>query len=119
MPVKRPFSDDLVSFILPNVTATNLENKFLYVSRWGEQQINDYLQALFDIEVKYFFLVGYELKFTQKEIADGFVEGYNMKKNAVTFDMIKKNDQRKKKFFRKNVSELIQGSKKQSVKKFI
>lgn len=117
---ESPFKSNNVSFILPTSRDyVDLTSKFLYISKWSEQQINDYLQALFDLEAKAFFLVGYDFKFSQKEIVDGFLEGFNLRKNAITKDAIIKNDQRKKRNFRKNVFHLIQNSRNQSIKKFI
>lgn len=118
VPVKRPFKENQITFILPKITSYHLENKFLFVSKLGEEFISDYIQSIFDLEARAFFDVGYQNRFTQKEIIQGFITGYNLKNNAITFDMMKKNDQRKKRKFRKNVFETIQNVKKQYIKKF-
>lgn len=79
------------------VTSSNkyiLNYRFLCVSRWGEEKINDYLEAEFRHRMRFIFEVGYQRKYTQKQIIEAILQHYNIKCNAVNFDAVKKADYR-------------------------
>lgn len=57
LPVKRPFRSNLVKLILP-LTKKNqysLTRNFLYISKWGEEKISDYLESEFRRRVRDMF----------------------------------------------------------------
>lgn len=96
LPVRRPFIDHPVTFILP-VNKTNhhaLGNHFLHCSKWGEQKIADGIEWEFKAWVRRRFEIGYEQKLEQKEIVEAVLRGLNLRENVVNFDTIKKIDYR-------------------------
>lgn len=95
-PVRRPFIEDACTFIIPTTKHEDLKNRFLYVSFWGEQKIQDFLTVEFNRRVKLFFEKGYARNYQQKRIIEAFIAGYNLKNNANTYEAIKKNDYRKR-----------------------
>jgi len=95
-PVRRPLISNPVTFILP-ITKSNhyaLTHSFYYVSKWGEERIHDYIEAEFKREVRNFFEIGYEQRYTQKEICEAILKGFNLQNNALNFEAIKKIDYR-------------------------
>lgn len=97
LPQKRPFIETPISIILPDTKKTDLKDKFLYVSGWGEERIQEYIQADFDLVVKIFFEKGYSKGYSQKRIIEAFMAGFNIKNNALSYEAIKKNDYRRRK----------------------
>lgn len=96
LPIRRPFANNSVTFILP-VNKTNhhaLGNHFLYCSKWGEQKIADGIEFEFKAWVRRRFELGYEDKLEQKEIVEAILRGLNLRQNVVNFDTIKKIDYR-------------------------
>lgn len=111
LPVRRPFTDNAVVFILP-VNQKNqhaLKCHFLYVSNWGEQKIRDGIEYEFKRWVRQRFEMGYiEKKMNRKEIVEAILRGLNMRNNAANFDAIKKIDYRNRRRIEENrFNELI------------
>jgi len=107
LPVKRKFEkyNNPVKFILPIVQESQyiVRNNFVYVPLYREQQINDYLEAMFNLVIREYFVTGYEKQFKKSMIIEGILKAFNIKKNAVSFDRIKKKDYRN----RENVLNLV------------
>lgn len=98
VPVKRPLLVQPVTFILP-ITKNNhyaLNHNFYYVTRWGEERIQDYIETEFKRIVRNMFEEGYSMNFTQKEIIESIVKGFNIQNNALSFEAIKKIDYRRR-----------------------
>lgn len=85
-----------------------LKGNFIDIPVWREKLINDYLEAEFRLRVRDFFTIGYEKGFRQKDIIDGFLQAYNIKSNAINYDMIKQLDFRNRRDFKNNVVKEIQ-----------
>lgn len=96
LPVKRPFIVNPVVFILPvnPVNRHSVSSHFLKVSSWGEQKIQDGIEYEYRKWVERRFEIGYEKKWSQKEIIDAVIRGLNVRNNAANFDAVKKIDYR-------------------------
>lgn len=93
-PPKRPIMDNPVTVILP-VTANNkhqIRYRFFTISQMGHEQMIDDLEVLFDKWLYKKFRDGYLRGWTQLQIVDAILRGFNVRKNAVNFDAIKKHD---------------------------
>ena len=87
-----------VIFIFP-LTKNNksvLQYRFYHVSKMGEEQINDDLTVLMDKWLFKFFQMGYRRKHSQDEIVNAILRGFNLRKNVINFDSIKKFDYRQR-----------------------
>ena len=112
LPVTRPFCEHPVKLLLP-VTKNNhyiLNSRYLYVSQWGEEKIQDFVSSEFRRRVRDMFELGYKKHYPQKQIIEGILKGYNLRDNALNFDMIKKIDYRNSVNFRKSVFADIQNA---------
>lgn len=112
LPVNRPFIDNAVKLILP-ITESNyyiLNGRFLWISQWGEEKIRDYIDCEFRRRVRDMFELGYKKHYPQKQIIEGILQGYNLRNNALNFDMIKKIDYRNNVNFRKTIFADIQNA---------
>jgi len=95
-PVKGPFLDHPVTFILP-VNKTNhhgIQSSFLTVTDWGLQKIQDGIEYEFRKWVERRYEVGYFKRYEQKDIIDAILRGLNVRNNTANFDAIKKIDYR-------------------------
>lgn len=111
-PVKPREMENPCRLILP-ITEDNyyvLENSFIYVPVWKEAMIKNFLEAEFRRRVRDFFSIGYEKKFKQKDIIEGFLHEYGMKNNAINFDQIKKIDYRNREKFKASIANEIQSA---------
>ncbi len=96
LPVRRPFLEHPVTFILP-VNPDNqhaITRHFLYCTKWGEQKIRDGIEYEFKSWVRRRFEIGYKNKLDQKEIVEAILRGLSLRENAINFDTIKKIDYR-------------------------
>ena len=112
MPVKGLPCTDPVSFIIP-VTGANqyiIKYRFIYVSRWGEEKIQDYIEAEFNLRMRLLFEAGYRKKFSQKEIVESILQAYNIKNTALNYEAVKKSDYRMNRKNRKIIFEDLQKS---------
>lgn len=111
-PVKGIPVSDPISFIIP-VTAANqyvMKYRFVYVSRWGEEKIQDYIESEFNIRMKLLFETGYLKNYSQKQIIESILQAYNIKNTALNFEAIKKSDYRMNRKNRKIIFEDLQKS---------
>ena len=95
-PVKRPFIEHPVTFILPvdKVNHYALRYHFLHVSIWGEQKIVEGIDYEFRRWIIQCFDRGYERGYTQKTIIEAILRGLNDRNNSANFDAVKKIDYR-------------------------
>ena len=101
-----------VSFIVP-VTRSNryiLCSRFLYVSRWGEEKIRDYIEADFNQRMRILFESGYRKNYTQKQIVEAILQAYNIKNTSLNYEAVKKSDYRNQKKLRRLVFNDIQSA---------
>ncbi|MEF8984591.1 MAG: transcriptional regulator [Bacteroidales bacterium] len=93
---KRPVMEDAATFTLPISSESDLLGKFLYVDRWGQEKIQEFIQAKFNLRAEHFFQRGYKKGYSQKRIVEAFLCGYNIRNNALSYEAVKKNDYRKR-----------------------
>lgn len=107
MPVKQLPPENPVTFIIP-ITGANryaLGSRFLYISRWGEEKICDYIESEFNHRMRILFEAGYRKRYTQKQIIEAILQAYNIRNTAVNYEAVKKSDYRNAKKIRKIVMD--------------
>lgn len=110
MPVKQFPPANPVTFVIP-VTGSNryaLESRFLYISKWGEEKIKDYLESEFNHRMRILFEAGYRKRYTQKQIIEAILQAYNIRHTAVNYEAVKKSDYRNAKKIRKIIINDLQ-----------
>ena len=86
-------------FIIP-VTKSNryiLGSRFLYISRWGEEKIQDYIESDFNQRMRILFEAGYRKNYSQKQIIEAILQAYNIKNTSLNYEAVKKSDYRNQK----------------------
>lgn len=111
VPVKQEFENPC-SILLPTAQENHyvIQFNFLYFSKWKELQVNEYLEAIWRRRIRDFFSVGYQKGYKQNDIINGILMAFNIKKNAISFDMIKKLDYRNRQNFIKTVANEIESA---------
>lgn len=112
LPVKTLPVSDPVNFIVP-VTSANqyvMKYRFVYVSKWGEEKIQDYVESEFNLRVKLMFEFGYRKNYTQKQIVEAILQAYNIKNTSLNYEAIKKSDYRNNRKNRKIIFEDLQSA---------
>lgn len=79
-----------------NGAAAAITSRFVYVDRWGEQKIRDFIDSSYDLWLKRFFEIGYNLKHEQKEIIECVLRMLNRRDKQDNYEAIKKRDYRRK-----------------------
>ena len=105
VPVSQFINKDKVVFILPINRYSDLLNKYLFVSKWSEQQINDYIESLFHLRCREMFIEGRLKGLQQKIIIESILQHYNIKETAISYEAVKKNDYRTNRFLRKKIAK--------------
>ena len=108
----RPLGKHPVTFILPtNEDNCFLKDRFIKVSEWGEQKIQDGITAEFNLWIKRRYEIGYEMNMEKKQIVEAILRGLNLRNQVVNFDAIKKNDYRnRRRMEEKRFQILLTGS---------
>ncbi len=108
-PPVRPFMENPVTIILPltKFNQSTLNFKFFALTKMAEEQLNDDLDVLLDKFLFKVFQKGYRQGFTQKQIVEGIMHEFNLRKNSVNFDTIKKYDYRARKKSDTEIANLI------------
>lgn len=109
-PPKIPFGDYPFKLYLPTEEYNwrILRENFIFVPKWKQKQIQDYLDACFKLRVREFFCTGYSKGYKQDKIIKAFLDNYDIKNNKINYDMIKKIDFRNRKNEIKKIREEIQ-----------
>ena len=97
-------------FIIP-VTKSNryiLGSRFLYISRWGEEKIQDYIESDFNQRMRILFEAGYRKNYSQKQIIEAILQAYNIKNTSLNYEAVKKSDYRNQKKIRRLVFDDLQ-----------
>lgn len=111
-PVKEKDYMYPVKMIIPmkSNSAYILKYNFIHVTTWKHVQIINYIEAEFQRRIKDYFSIGYEKKFKQVDIINGFLQAYNIKNNQLNFDQVKKLDYRNRYRFRESIAKSIEAS---------
>ena len=109
-PVKGVEMESPLSIILPVQESNHyiLEHNFIYIPQWKAKMIQYFLEATFRSRVREYFIVGYEKGFSQDKIINAFLMAYNIKKNKISYDQIKKIDYRNRQRVTKQIDHEIQ-----------
>lgn len=103
VPPKKADRKNAVTVLLP-VTSANkhiIQYRFLFIGKWGEEKIQDYLEAEFRFRIRLLFEIGYRKRYQQKQIIESILQNYNIRHSAVSFDAVKKCDYRHNRKLRK------------------
>ena len=95
-PKKQPLGEHPVTLYLPikSWNHTLFEENFIYIPEWKQQQLRLYIEASFRIKVREYFLAGHQKGYRQDHIIRAFMEAYNIKHNALSYDQLKQLDYR-------------------------
>lgn len=114
LPIKRQFEkyNNPVRIILPICadSAYIVRCNYIYIPLYREQQINDHIESVWNTVIREYFVTGYEKGFKQSIIIEGILKAFNIKKNAVSYDRIKKKDYRNRENILNSVVREIQSS---------
>jgi len=104
--VPRPMMDNPVTFVLPTPRTEMgyiLQYRNIYFPVWCQDLISDCIEADFRLWMRERFYIGYERKhWGQQRIICAILRRINLRNNAVNFDMVKKNDYRKRRELEEN-----------------
>lgn len=117
LPVKRKYEryNNPVRIILP-ISQENqyiVRNNFISIPIYREQQVNDFLEATFNVVIREYFVTGYEKQFKKSMIIEGILKAFNIRKNAISYDRIKKKDYRNRENVINSMINEIKNSKNQ------
>lgn len=80
---------------------------FIYIPEWKQKQIRLYVESLFRLRIREFFSIGYAKGFKQDTIIRAFLEHYNIKHNALSYETVKKYDYRTRRKLREEIAKEI------------
>lgn len=83
---------------------------FIYIPEWKQKQLRLFIEALFRLRIKEYFLVGYAKGYKQDKIIQAFLHSYNIKRNAVNYDTVKKYDYRNRRRVTAEIAGELQSS---------
>jgi len=109
-PNGKPVFENAVNFALPLSKESDLRGKFLDIDKWGQEKIQEFIKALFNLRAKHFFKYGYDKNYTQKRIVEAFLAGYNIRNNDLSYEAVKKNDYRTRRKELKNIAEELKNA---------
>ena len=81
---------------------------FIYIPEWKQQMLRMYIEASFRLRVREYFVTGYELHHKQDTLIRAFLQAYNIRHNALSYEAVKKYDYRNRKKVLKQVNREIQ-----------
>ena len=111
-PPKQPIKDHPITLALP-VQEWNhfiFRENFIYIPEWKQHQLRDYIEAVYRLRIREYFIAGYEKGYKQDRIIRAFLYAYNIKNNALNYDTVKKYDYRSRQRMVRDVNKDIQAS---------
>lgn len=123
LPVKRKYEkwNNPVRIILP-ISQENqyiVRNNFISIPIYREQQVNDFLEATYNVVIREYFVTGYEKQFKKNMIIEGILKAFNIRKNAISYDRIKKKDYRNRENVINSIVNDLKNGGSQWIKKFL
>lgn len=110
-PVSTASGSGVVHILIPSSRMADFSTRYLFVDKWGEERISDFVQTVFDMRAKHFFEKGYTVyNYKQHQIIEAFLEAYNIKENRLSYDAVKQNDFRRRRKTRKEIAKELQQS---------
>lgn len=111
-PRKQELGEHPIKLYLP-INSWNhalFSENFIYIPQWKQQQLKLYIEASFRLKVKEYFLAGHQKGYKQDKIIRAFLEGYNIKYNALSYDQLKQYDYRNRRKIIREINEDIKSS---------
>jgi len=109
-PTGKPTFENAVTFALPLSKESDLKGKFLHIDKWGQEKIQEFVKAQFNLRAKLFFKYGHDKNYSQKRIVEAFMAGYNIRNSALSYEAVKKNDYRNRKKMLQNMAEELKNA---------
>ena len=81
---------------------------FVYIPEWKQKQLRLFIEAQFRLRIKEYFFVGYSKGYKQDKIIQAFLHSYNIKRNAVNYDTVKKYDYRNRRRITTEIANELQ-----------
>ena len=81
---------------------------FIYIPEWKQKQLRLFIESEFRLRIKEFFFIGYAKGYRQDKIIQSFLHSYNIKRNALNYDTIKKYDYRNRRRITAEISRELQ-----------
>ena len=108
-PRKQPLGENPVTLYLPIQSWNHalFEENFIYIPEWKQHQLRLYIEASFRIKVREYFLAGHQKGYRQDHIIRAFLEAYNIKHNALSYDQLKQLDYRNRRKITREIAEDI------------
>lgn len=105
VPVKKPVYPDehTVDLVIPDHPNFTHEYKYIYFTREDMVNINDYLQASFNLFFRSYMMAGEEMGFEQKQLLEAFMSATGVREVGKKFETFKKKDYR----HRKKVDKIV------------
>ena len=109
-PRKQEIGDNPLRITLP-VQEWNhaiFSENFIYIPEWKQKQLRLFIESEFRLRIKEFFFIGYAKGYRQDKIIQSFLHSYNIKRNALNYDTIKKYDYRNRRRITAEISRELQ-----------
>lgn len=109
-PRKQELGENPFRIILP-VQEWNhaiFSENFVYIPEWKQKQLRLFIEAQFRLRIKEYFFVGYSKGYKQDKIIQAFLHSYNIKRNAVNYDTVKKYDYRNRRRITAEIANELQ-----------
>lgn len=109
-PRKQEIDDNPLRITLP-VQEWNhaiFSENFIYIPEWKQKQLRLFIESEFRLRIKEFFFIGYAKGYRQDKIIQSFLHSYNIKRNALNYDTIKKYDYRNRRRITAEISRELQ-----------
>lgn len=81
---------------------------FVYIPEWKQKQLRLFIEAEFRLRIKEYFFVGYAKGFRQDKIIQAFLHSYNIKRNAINYETVKKYDYRNRRRITAEIAKELQ-----------
>lgn len=111
-PRKQELGEHPITLYLPIQSWNHalFEENFIYIPEWKQKQLKMYIESCFRIKVREYFLIGHQKGYRQDQIIRAFLEAYNIKFNALSYDQLKQYDYRNRRKIIREISEDIRRS---------
>lgn len=73
-----------------------------------QKQLRLFIEAEFRLRIKEYFFVGYAKGFRQDKIIQAFLHSYNIKRNAINYETVKKYDYRNRRRITAEIAKELQ-----------
>ncbi len=109
-PPKLQNMENPITLLLPTLEWNHylFRDNFICIPELRQKQVQKYIKAYYHLRIKEYFVAGYAKGYKQDVIIRSFLEHYNIKNNATSYDAVKKYDYRSRQKIIKEVNRDIQ-----------